>query len=166
MGHDPPSGCANSSSIPAAAGRPPSPTVPGCLEEVNNLRYTDPELPEEQRLNTEQRAISLAKLGQREKMTFDQIRSALGFLEAIKFNLEKGKRPSLLGLVVDVRMAIVVGDGWYERCDPEKDCVVAILSDNKCDTIGLLSAWSTTTILPQKRRGGALKSIFPPAIPT
>jgi CRISPR-associated endonuclease Csn1 len=101
------------------------------LQEVNNLRYVAPEARGEQRLNEEQRRLLLGKMGEREKMTFDEIRNALGFLDSVKFNLEKGKRSYLSGMTVDSRMAKAVGKSWYERPEAEKDAIVHMLIDNE-----------------------------------
>ncbi|MBN2023562.1 MAG: type II CRISPR RNA-guided endonuclease Cas9 [Pirellulales bacterium] len=108
------------------------------LQEVNNLRYVDLGARTEPRpLDDEQRALLLDKLGQTEKMTFDQIRKALGFLESIRFNLEKGKRPYLLGLVVDVRLATATGKKWHDRPEEEKNAIVRLLIDNQQDDAAL-----------------------------
>jgi len=103
------------------------------LQEVNNLRYADPELHEEQRLDEQQRVLLLAKLAVREKMTFDEMRAELGFLESIKFNLEKGKRSYLAGMVVDARMAKALGTSWHDRPESEKDAIVRMLINNDRD---------------------------------
>lgn len=101
------------------------------LQEVNNLRYVDPDALGEHRLDQQQRTLLLDKLARQEKMTFDQIRHALGFVESTKFNLEKGKRPYLLGMVVDFRMAKALGRSWHDRDEDEKDAIVAMLLDNE-----------------------------------
>lgn len=101
------------------------------LQEVNNLRYLDPDTREECRLADEQRTLLLDHLGRREKMTFDQIRKTLNFMESVKFNLEKGKRPALQGVIVDVRMAKKVGESWHDRPEDEKDEIVLMLIDNE-----------------------------------
>jgi hypothetical protein len=44
-------------------------------------------------------------LSTREKATFDDIRDKLGFLNSVKFNLERGKRSSIKGMVTDWLMA-------------------------------------------------------------
>ncbi len=113
------------------------------LQEVNNLRYVDlgDGRRAEQPLSAEQRTLLLAKLAEKDRMTFDEIRKALGFLETVRFNLERGKRPSLAGMTVDVRMAKAVGKQWHEREEDEKDAVVRLLLDNEADddeTLGRL----------------------------
>jgi CRISPR-associated endonuclease Csn1 len=63
------------------------------LQEINNLRYIDPDAHEECKLSAQQRELLIEYLSTREKATFDDIRKKLGFLESVKFNLERGKRP-------------------------------------------------------------------------
>jgi CRISPR-associated endonuclease Csn1 len=103
------------------------------LQEVNNLRYVDPTTGEELRLDVQQRTLLLDKLARQEKMTFDQIRGALGFLEGVKFNLEKGKRSYLSGMVIDFRMARALGKAWHDRPEEEKDGIVELLVHNEGD---------------------------------
>lgn len=62
------------------------------LQEVNNLKYIDLDTHWEQKLDDKQRRLLLDKLSHTKEMTFDQIRKALGFLENVKFNLERGER--------------------------------------------------------------------------
>jgi CRISPR-associated endonuclease Csn1 len=103
------------------------------LQEVNNLKYIDVGSTgrDEQPLSGDQRKLLLAKLAVAEKMTFDQIRKALGFVEGVKFNLEKGKRPYLLGMVIDHAMAKVVGKAWHDRPEEEKNEIIGALIDNE-----------------------------------
>ena len=101
------------------------------LQELNNLRYTDPDDREECSLDDEQLALLLDYLGSREKATFDQIKKKLGFLESVKFTLESGKRPGLKGSIVDYRMAAAVGKEWHERPEDEKDAIVRLLLNNE-----------------------------------
>ena len=120
------------------------------LQEVNNLRYVDQDAASgaEERLSEEQRTLLLAKLAEKEKMTFDQIRKALGFTESVHFNLEKGKRSSLWGMVVDVRMAKAFGKAWHKRPDGEKTEIVRLILDNELDTdelaTTLVASWGFT----------------------
>ncbi|NQU22568.1 MAG: type II CRISPR RNA-guided endonuclease Cas9 [Candidatus Nealsonbacteria bacterium] len=101
------------------------------LQEVNNLRYSDLETSEEERLSGEQRTLLLDKLSQSAKVTFDQIRKTLGFMESVKFNLEKGKRPGLQGMIVDALMAKAVGEAWHARDERQKDDIVRLLINNE-----------------------------------
>ena len=100
------------------------------LQEVNNLKYTDPDTHEELALNGEQRALVLDYLGRYDRRTFDQIRKKLGFLESVKFNLERGQRPSIKGMVVDHLMA-KASKSWHDRPEDEKDAIVRMLLDNE-----------------------------------
>jgi CRISPR-associated endonuclease Csn1 len=100
------------------------------LQEVNNLRYTDPDVRDESALNDKQRAILLDYLATREKATFEQIKKKLGFLESVKFNLERGQRPSIKGMVVDHAMA-KVDKSWHDRPEEEKDAIVRLLLNNE-----------------------------------
>ncbi|GAB4141339.1 MAG: hypothetical protein Tsb009_11120 [Planctomycetaceae bacterium] len=101
------------------------------LQEVNNLRYIDPDSNEECRLNNEQRTLLLEFLGEREKATFKQIRGKLGFLDSVKFNLERGERSILKGMTIDWMMAKAVGKKWHSRPEEEKDIIVRMLLDNE-----------------------------------
>ncbi|MCC7193565.1 MAG: type II CRISPR RNA-guided endonuclease Cas9 [Phycisphaeraceae bacterium] len=102
------------------------------LQEVNNLRYVDPDTHVESPLTSEQRALLLEKLGRKEKLEFNGksgIKGVLGFMDTVKFNLERGERPSIKGHVTDVLMAKTLGKSWHERPDPEKDAIVRLLVD-------------------------------------
>jgi CRISPR-associated endonuclease Csn1 len=101
------------------------------LQEVNNLKYTDPDVREEFPLDAQQRAVLLDYLSTRDKATFDQIKRKLGFLESVKFNLERGERSSIKGMIVDVLIAKAVGKAWHARSEEEKDLIVRILLDNE-----------------------------------
>lgn len=103
------------------------------LQEVNNLEYIDPDTRQEQKLTAEQRALLLSKLATREKMDFNTIRKALGFLESVKFNLEKGERSNLKGHVTDHRIAAKVGKDWHKRPETEKTAIVETLIDPERD---------------------------------
>jgi CRISPR-associated endonuclease Csn1 len=103
------------------------------LQEVNNLRYSDPDARgrDEMRLTDQQRKLLLDFFATHEKATFDQIRKKLGFLESVKFNLERGERSALKGMVVDCLMAKAVSKSWHDRPDEEKDAIVRMLVDNE-----------------------------------
>jgi CRISPR-associated endonuclease Csn1 len=101
------------------------------LQEVNNLRYTDPDVRDECKLSDKQRAMVLDFLSTRDKATFEQIKKKLGFLESVKFNLERGQRPSIKGMVVDHMMAKAIGKSWHERQEDEKDTIVRMLLNNE-----------------------------------
>jgi CRISPR-associated endonuclease Csn1 len=105
------------------------------LQEVNNLKYVDPDTHLEQRLDDKQRHLLLDKLSHTKEMTFDQIRKALGFLESVKFNLERGERSRLKGVPMDALFAAkdVFGKEWYDRPEQQKTEIVAVLLDNERD---------------------------------
>lgn len=107
------------------------------LQEVNNLRYIDPEARSEKALTAEQRALLLDKLGSREKATFDEIRKWLGFLDNIRFNLERGERSSIGGHKTDARIAKVIGKAWYKRSEDEKDRIVRLLINTEFDDVAI-----------------------------
>ncbi|QDV79873.1 type II CRISPR RNA-guided endonuclease Cas9 [Botrimarina mediterranea] len=103
------------------------------LQEVNNLRYADPDSNEEQPLLTDHRAVLLDYLATMEKATFDQIRKKLGFLDSVKFNLEHGKRAAIKGMTLDWLFAKQLGKDWHKRTDDEKDAIVTLLRENESD---------------------------------
>jgi CRISPR-associated endonuclease Csn1 len=110
------------------------------LQEVNNLRYVDPEDKEEHRLTDQQRRLLLVYLSDRDKAKFDQIRKKLGFLESVKFNLERGKRAAIKGFVIDWMIAEAVGKQWHDRSEDEKDSIVRMLLDNERDDEPILAS--------------------------
>ncbi len=99
------------------------------LQEVNNLRIIDPDRYEERPLSSDERKLLLDKLATVEKLDFSQIRKVLGFLESVKFNLERGQRPKLLGMKTDWLLAKAAGKSWHDRSEGEKDAIVRILLD-------------------------------------
>ncbi len=105
------------------------------LQEVNNLEFADSEAGTEHPLSNDQRELLLDKLSRTKEMTFDQIRKALGFLESVKFNLERGKRSKIQGVPIDALFAAgkVLGKKWYERQEELKTEIVAVLLDNERD---------------------------------
>lgn len=99
------------------------------LQEVNNLRYLDPATGIEQPLSERQRVLLLDKLSRTKEMTFDRIRAALGLLESVPFNLERGKRTKLQGMVTDSILAgkSLFGAAWHQRPETEKSEIVRCL---------------------------------------
>lgn len=95
------------------------------LQEMNNLRYVESgdELP----LNSQQRAVALSLLAVKEKVTFDELRKKLGFVESIRFNLERGGRPGLKGMVVDAQIAKTIGKNWHEHDQEQKTAIVRLV---------------------------------------
>lgn len=119
------------------------------LQEVNNLRYIDPDKHAEQSLTTEQRELLLDKLSKTEKLTFDQIRKALGFLDTIRFSLEKSERSKLDGHKTDVLLARAAGKSWHARPEKEKDQIVRILMDPKLDDDAIQAKLTSELKLPE-----------------
>ena len=121
------------------------------LQEVNNLRYVDPDTHTEHKLSDRQRQLLLEKLNRTKEMTFDRIRKALGFLESVKFNLERGKRSKIQGVPIDALLANknVLGSKWYDRPEDEKTQIVAILLDTEHDEDQFIeravNQWGMTT---------------------
>ena len=100
------------------------------FQELNNLRYIDPDTGEEHALLDEQRALLVDKLATRKEMTFEQIKKALGFLDTVRFNLEEGKRPKLQGMVSDHALASKkgIGTAWHSLPEEAKNNIVNILA--------------------------------------
>jgi CRISPR-associated endonuclease Csn1 len=131
-------------------------------QELNNLRYVDPnDGQEEQPLSEGQRKILLKFLATHEKVTFDQMRKKLGFLDSIQFNLERGKRSAIKGMIVDCMLAKVVGD-WHDRAEDEKDTIVRLLLDNEREDVAI-AAWLTREhSFSDEEADAALGVDFPP----
>ncbi len=103
------------------------------LQEVNNLRYIDPTQRSERRLDDQQRALLIDRLSHRREMTFDQVRRELGFLDNIRFNLEKGERSKLKGLVTEYELAKATGKSWWNRPEAQRNQIVDLLLDSNTD---------------------------------
>lgn len=112
------------------------------LQEVNNLRYVEPDSRDERPLNDRQRQALLDFLATRDRAEFTQIRKikGIGFPETVTFNLERGKRPSMKGMVVDAILAKATGKGWHDRPDAEKTAIVRVLLDHQGDEEGLVAS--------------------------
>lgn len=102
------------------------------LQEVNNLRVIDPDRREERALSPEERALLLDKLSLKDKLSFDEVRKHLGFLESIKFNLERGERSTLGGMKTDALLAAKY-KGWHKLPEPKKNAAVRVLIDPDLD---------------------------------
>lgn len=133
------------------------------LQEVNNLRYSDPDArsKEEQPLTEGQRKMVLELLATKEKATFDQIRKKLGFLESVKFNLERGERSTLKGMTVDVLMAAAVGKPWHDRPEDEKDSIVRLLINNEREDALVIEKLVNDHGFTQQEAEAALDVDFP-----
>ena len=105
------------------------------LQELNNLRYVLPGEYAERPLDDAQRALMLAELYKREKLTFDQIRKLLGLIETVKSNLERGEggaRTSIKGCEPDVRLTRALRD-YVTFDDGLKDRIVRALHEAERD---------------------------------
>ncbi len=133
------------------------------LQEVNNLKYIDPDTHQEHKLSDEQRQILLDKLNRTKEMTFDQIRKSLGFLESVKFNLEKGHRSKLQGMPIDALLAAgkVLGSKWYNRPEEEKTEIVAVLINNERDDEQIIQRAVAEWNMTPKQTEAALEVNFP-----
>lgn len=131
------------------------------LQEVNNLRYIDPDIHQERGLDDEQRAMLLPYMATREKATFDDIRKKLGFLETVRFNLERGKRPSIKGSVTDWMMAKAVGKKWHDRPDAEKNLIVCMLLDDLRDEDAVADHLTSELSFTDEQADAALSIDFP-----
>jgi CRISPR-associated endonuclease Csn1 len=113
------------------------------LQEVNNLKYMDSALGDEQPLTKQQSTLLLDKLSTAKKgeMTFDEIRKSLQFLDSVSFNLERGKRKKLQGMVSDAILADkkLFGPSWHKRADAEKTQIVRTLIHGEEDEIRRLA---------------------------
>lgn len=135
------------------------------LQEVNNLRYIDLSAGNrnESPLSAQQRVLLLSKLGGKDRMTFDQIRNALGFTESVRFNLEKGKRPYLLGMVVDAAMAKATGAQWHDRPEEQKDEIVRVLINNEREDDAILRRAQEQWGMTAEQAASALDDVDFPA---
>lgn len=103
------------------------------LQEVNNLRYADPDTNEEHPLSEDHRKVLVEYLETKDKADFSAIKKKLGFLDTVKFNLERGKRAGLKGMTLDCLFAKDLGKDWHKRPDAEKDAIVKLLRENESD---------------------------------
>jgi CRISPR-associated endonuclease Csn1 len=116
------------------------------LQEVNNLSYIDPNTKETTLLDDGQRKRLIAKLMMKEKMPFDDIRKALGKLDGVRFNLEKGERSNLKGHRTDSTIAQkkYFGPDWYDLEEGVRTEVVEALLDPNLDEFQFAEKASNT----------------------
>lgn len=120
------------------------------LQEVNNLRFINPDTHGEESLETWQREKLLNELSRRDAMTFDQIRKSLNFLETVKFNLERGSRSKLKGAPIDALFAAkkILGKQWHDRAETEKTLIIEQLLEHERDENAFIDAavnkWNMT----------------------
>jgi CRISPR-associated endonuclease Csn1 len=102
-------------------------------QELNNLRYVDPDTHQDCQLSIEQRQLLFEKLWACEKMSFTQIRKALGFLESVKFNFERGERSALKGNLTDSRAKKAFGKEWLSLSEDLRDQIIEGLTNPNLD---------------------------------
>lgn len=111
------------------------------LSEINNLQLSDNTIspPVFRPLNEQERAYLLSQLETEETATFDQLAMWIAKLpdsppsESIQFNLQKGKRAKIKGMITDYQMAKAIGKDWHKRPDEEKTAIVQLLLDVEHD---------------------------------
>ncbi|HAI13476.1 MAG: type II CRISPR RNA-guided endonuclease Cas9 [Phycisphaerae bacterium] len=107
------------------------------LTEINNLQLTDntQSPPTPRRLTDSERAYVLDQLQTKKDATFIQIANWIAKLpdsppaESIQFNLQKGKRAGMKGMVTDAMLASkkVLGESWHKRDEEQKTAIVELL---------------------------------------
>lgn len=132
------------------------------LQEINNLRYADPDTNEEHPLDGEQRALLVDLLSTRDRVTFDQVRRKLNFLDSVKFNLERGKRSGLKGMTLDHLMAKHAGQSWHARPEAEKDAIVELLRDNEREDDAVVARLISDFGFSAEEAESAIDADFPP----
>jgi CRISPR-associated endonuclease Csn1 len=102
-------------------------------QELNNLRYVDPDSGRECQLSLPQRKLLFGKLWDVDKLDFSKIRKALGLLESVKFNFEKGEKSSLKGNATDKVAKGIWGKDWLHLDEELKDEVIEALTNPNLD---------------------------------
>jgi CRISPR-associated endonuclease Csn1 len=104
------------------------------LQEVNNLRYIDPQDNLEKSLDPDKRRLLIQELSTRREMTFEQLKRALD-MQTVQFNLEKGKRSRLQGMVTDCDLAHkkILGPDWHKRPEEQRNQIVSLLLQSTDD---------------------------------
>ncbi len=131
------------------------------LQEVNNLRHVDPDNGSPTELSPEQRSLLLDMLSRKKKVDFGQIRKKLGFLDSVKFNLERGKRSSIKGMTLDVAFAAKIGEQWYDWDDEKRDAIVELLRENQNDDDRLFATFVDELGLTEDQADAALDIDLP-----
>jgi CRISPR-associated endonuclease Csn1 len=105
------------------------------LQEVNNLRYIDPDTKDLAPLDADQREKLVSKLESSEKLEFKAIRKLLGFPDSVRFNLEKGERGWLRGNQTDKILSNekFYGSGWKNADEKTRNDIVESLLDPNVD---------------------------------
>jgi CRISPR-associated endonuclease Csn1 len=108
-------------------------------QELNNLRYIDPDSGKEAQLTLPQRNLLFGKLWETDKLDFSKIRKSLGFLESVKFNLEKGERSYLKGNATDKAARSNLGKDWNHLDEARKDQIIEALTNPNLDDRDLIT---------------------------
>jgi CRISPR-associated endonuclease Csn1 len=111
-------------------------------QELNNLRYLLD--GEERSLSEQQRTVALDQCTSKSEVTFDGLRKALQLTPDIRFNLERGSRSSIKGMVVDQKLKKIVGRAWGSLTDDEKTSLVRTLINDDIDENHKISRLSTS----------------------
>jgi CRISPR-associated endonuclease Csn1 len=145
------------------------------LQDVNNLRIQDAR-GKERKLLSGQRAALVEYLSINGELLFEDLKKPLKAvtkttkkptkitIEGLKhvlalepgdlFNLERGKKPKLLGMITDVRLAHknLFGAAWFERPEDEKNRIVrSIIDDEEHDLRHkALTSWGCDAALVEK----------------
>lgn len=104
-------------------------------QELNNLRYVDPDSNQDVTLTLEQRNLLFDKLWTKEKLSFGEVRKALGFLESVRFNLERGERSYIKGNSTDHLIASSkhFGKEWHTLSEEDRTAIVEWMCDPNLD---------------------------------
>lgn len=102
-------------------------------QELNNLRYIDPDNGKEFQLSVPQRKLLFTKLWETDKLDLSKLRKALGFLETVKFNFERGERSFLKGNTTDAVARKTWGKDWNHLDEQLKDEIIEALTNPNLD---------------------------------
>ena len=102
-------------------------------QELNNLRYVDPDNGNEFPLSLPQRKLLFTKLWETDKLDLAKLRKALGFLESVKFNFERGEKSSLKGNTTDFAARKAWGKDWSHLDEEQKDEIIEALTNPNLD---------------------------------
>ena len=108
-------------------------------QELNNLRYVDPDTRLECQLSIEQRQLLFEKLWECEKLEITKIRKALGFLDSVKFNFERGERSALKGNLTDHHAKKAFGKEWLSLSEDLRDQIIEGLTNPNLDDRELIN---------------------------
>ena len=131
-------------------------------QDLNNLRYVDPDTGEECALSLSQRQLLFEKLADVDKLEFTKVRKSLGFLESVKFNLERSERSSLKGNVTDMVAKKAWGKDWLHLDEGFKDELIEALTNPNLDDRELVSLAKEKWNLDNESIAKLMKINLPP----